>query len=122
MSDAHAPAHPAPPGPATAQVTPGVRTPVPAADECELLGLVAYGQLAAFTQLAGDSRHAEDFDTCLQLAHLASAALAGQEDVLDRITALGGDPAARLGPSTRCARRSTRRSRPSPPTRWPPSS
>lgn len=96
MSDAHAPAHPAPPGPATAQVNPGVRTPVPAADECELLGLVAYGQLAAFTQLAGDSRHAEDFDTCLQLAHLASAALAGQEDVLDRITALGGDPAARL--------------------------
>lgn len=96
MSDAHAPAHPAPPGPATAQVTPGVRTPVPAADECELLGLVAYGQLAAFTQLAGDSRHAEDFDTCLQLAHLASAALAGQEDVLDRITALGGDRAARL--------------------------
>ncbi|ACZ22676.1 hypothetical protein Sked_27740 [Sanguibacter keddieii DSM 10542] len=96
MSEAHAPAHPAPTGPATAQVSPGDRTPPTAADECETLGLVAYGQLAAFTQLAGDSRHAEDFDTCLQLAHLASAALAGQGAVLDRVTALGGDAAAQL--------------------------
>lgn len=97
MSDAHAPARPAPTTPATAQVSSGDRTSPSVADECELLGLVAYGQLAAFTQLAGDSRHAEDFDTCLQLAHLASAALAGQGETLDRITALGGDAAACLG-------------------------
>ena len=96
MSEAHAPVHPAPTAPATSQVSPGLRTPPSVADECELLGLVAYGQLAAFTQLAGDSRHAEDFDTCLQLAHLASAALAGQGEVLDRITDLGDDATARL--------------------------
>ncbi len=82
MSDTdHADAHAAE-TPRTAEVT----------DAVELLGLVAYTELASFGRLAGDAAHAPTLRQRQALSRLAAAMLDRQERVLLRVAELGGDP------------------------------
>lgn len=63
------------------------------ADAVELLGLVAYTELASFGRLAGDAAHAPTLRQRQALSRLAAAMLDRQERVLVRVDELGGDPA-----------------------------
>jgi len=62
------------------------------ADAVELLGLVAYTELASFGRLAGDAAHAPTLRQRQALSRLAAAMLDRQERVLVRVGELGGDP------------------------------
>jgi hypothetical protein len=68
------------------------------ADATELLGLVAYTELAGFGRLAGDAAHAPTLRQRQSLSRLAAAMLDRQETVLDRVAELGGDPATCMAP------------------------
>jgi len=71
----------------------GQTTTAPA-DALELLGLVAYTELASFGRLAGDAAHAPTLRQRQALSRMAAAMLERQETVLGRIAELGGDPEA----------------------------
>ncbi|MBD5786915.1 hypothetical protein IF650_12075 [Cellulosimicrobium terreum] len=58
----------------------------------ELLGLVAYTELAGFGRLAGDAAHAPTLGQRQTLSRMAAAMLSRQETVLVRAAELGGDP------------------------------
>ncbi|MBI9114185.1 ferritin-like fold-containing protein [Sanguibacter suaedae] len=70
--------------------------PTSTQDAVELLGLIAYTELASFTRLAADAASAPDPARQLRLVRLAGAALARQERILGRIAELGGDPDAAM--------------------------
>ena len=63
-----------------------------ATDAVELLGLVAYTELASFGRLAGDAAHAPTLRQRQALSRLAAAMLDRQERVLRRVAELGGEP------------------------------
>ncbi|HWS57905.1 MAG TPA: ferritin-like fold-containing protein [Actinotalea sp.] len=60
-------------------------------DALPLLGMLAYSELAAFTRLAADSSLAPTLSERLALARLARTALDSLDDVVARVTELGGD-------------------------------
>jgi hypothetical protein len=68
------------------------------ADALELLGLVAYTELASFGRLAGDAAHAPTLGQRQALSRMAADLLARQERVLARVAQLGGDPHACMAP------------------------
>ncbi|MBD8078241.1 ferritin-like fold-containing protein [Cellulosimicrobium arenosum] len=61
-------------------------------DAVDLLGLVAYTELASFGRLAGDAAHAPTLGQRLSLSRMAATMLERQHAVLDRATELGGHP------------------------------
>ncbi|WP_454041170.1 ferritin-like fold-containing protein [Cellulosimicrobium sp. Marseille-Q8652] len=61
-------------------------------DALELLGLVAYTELASFGRLAGDAAHAPTLRQRQALSRMAAELLHRQESVLARVAELGGDP------------------------------
>lgn len=61
-------------------------------DSLDLLGLIAYTELASFTRLASDAATAPTIDQQLRLVRLAGAAHQRRERILAHITELGGDP------------------------------
>ncbi|QJW37440.1 ferritin-like fold-containing protein [Cellulosimicrobium protaetiae] len=77
----------------TEHVSPTTLSTVDHADAVELLGLVAYTELASFGRLAGDAAHAPTLRQRQALSRLAAAMLDRQERVLVRVDELGGDSA-----------------------------
>ncbi len=55
-----------------------------------VLGMLAYGQLAAFSRLAADAAQAPSLGQRLELSRLAGLALSRLERISDRVTELGG--------------------------------
>jgi hypothetical protein len=76
----------------------GPTTTTATADVLQLLGLVAYTELASFGRLAGDAAHAPTLQQRQALSRMAAALLDRQEAVLVRVTELGGDPATCMAP------------------------
>lgn len=76
--------------------------PIPASypggmsDTLELLGFIAYTELATFTRLAGAATSAPAPEYHLRLVRLAGDAVSRMERILARIGELGGDPDAQL--------------------------
>lgn len=81
----------------TATTTAGPTTAA-TADALELLGLVAFTELASFGRLAGDAAHAPTLGQRQALSRLAAALLDRQEAVLARVAELGGDPETCMAP------------------------
>jgi hypothetical protein len=73
-------------------------TTTEAADALQLLGLVAYTELASFGRLAGDAAHAPTLGQRQALSRMAAALLDRQDAVLARVTELGGDPGTCMAP------------------------
>ncbi|MCB7136631.1 ferritin-like fold-containing protein [Cellulosimicrobium marinum] len=71
---------------------PHARTSTSTADAIELLGLVAYTELASFGRLAGDAAHAPTLRQRQTLSRMAASLLERQGTVLERVAELGGDP------------------------------
>ncbi|MEJ2867553.1 ferritin-like fold-containing protein [Actinomycetospora sp. OC33-EN08] len=65
-----------------------------------LLGLVAYGELAAFTQLAADARQAPDLAGRAELATLAAVEMDHYRRVRDHLAARGVDVLEAMAPFT----------------------
>jgi len=63
-----------------------------------LLGMLAYGQLAAFTRLSADSAAAPDLPDRLAFARLAGRALDHVDLLAERIVGLGADVEATMAP------------------------
>ncbi len=78
--------------------SPTTLPPADHTDAVELLGLVAYTELASFGRLAGDAAHAPTLRQRQALSRLAAAMLDRQERVLVRVEELGGDPADCMSP------------------------
>jgi hypothetical protein len=66
--------------------------------ELELLGVVAYGELAAFDRLADDARMAPELTDRVQMTGMAVAQFEHFRRISDRITGLGADPLAVMQP------------------------
>lgn len=83
---------------ATSAATPGTVSDGGAepADVLQLLGLIAFTELATFTRLAAVAVGAPTPTQHLHLVRLAGAALDRQERILRRITELGGDADAQM--------------------------
>jgi hypothetical protein len=64
----------------------------------ELLGAVAYGELAAFDRLAEDARLAPELVDRVQMTAMAAAQFDHFGQVTDRITELGADALAVMEP------------------------
>ncbi|KRE36150.1 hypothetical protein ASG73_13330 [Janibacter sp. Soil728] len=64
----------------------------------ELLGVVAYGTISGFTQMAADSEMARDMHLKRALAGMAVKEFHHHEHLSGRITELGGDPVAAMAP------------------------
>ncbi|MFK3981325.1 ferritin-like fold-containing protein [Micromonospora sp. NPDC050397] len=87
---------------------PGVRvsTPVsgtatiapPAEAVTDLLGLVAYGELAAFDRMAADARLAPDLSRRARLSEMAAREMASYRRIADRLTELGAAPGEAMAP------------------------
>ena len=66
----------------------------------DLLGALAYGELAAFERLAEDAKLAPTLADKAELAKMASAEFHHFERLRDRLTEIGEEPTLRLGIST----------------------
>ena len=64
----------------------------------DLLGAIAYGELAAFERLVEDAKLATDLHDKLALGKMAKVQFDHIEPLLDRINALGVDPALAMQP------------------------
>jgi hypothetical protein len=64
----------------------------------DLLGVLAYGELAAFERLADDSKLAPTLSDKAELAAMASAEFHHFEQVRDRLAAVGADATAAMEP------------------------
>lgn len=73
-------------------------SPDPVADTIAMLGLAAEFEFEAFVRLAGDSAVAPSIEERQVIARSATRALDRQERLVERITALGGDPAQVMAP------------------------
>src|SRR3546814_10091414 len=58
----------------------------------DLLGVIAYGEIAAFERLAEDAKLAPDLADKVALATMASAELTNVNKLRDRLEELGADP------------------------------
>lgn len=67
----------------------------------DLLGAIAYGQIAAFDRLTDDARLAPDLPAKLDLATMACVQFGLVQPLLDRITELGADPVKAMEPFRR---------------------
>ena len=79
------------PSPATPSSDPG-------ADTVVMLGLAAEFEFEAFVRLAGDAAASPSIQERQVIARSAVRALQRQERLVERITALGGDPAEAMAP------------------------
>lgn len=73
------------PGATAATATDGEAAALP------VLGMIAYGRLAAFSRLAQDAAAAPDLHERLALSRFAGAALARLDQVAERVAEIGGD-------------------------------
>ncbi len=64
----------------------------------DLLGVIGYGELAAFDRLAEDARLAPTLDDKLAMAAMAAAEFSHLAALQERIRALGSDPAEAMAP------------------------
>ncbi|WP_336923993.1 ferritin-like fold-containing protein [Aquipuribacter sp. SD81] len=64
----------------------------------DLLGALAYGELTAFSRLAGDAELAPSLAEKIALAQVAATELRHYEALAERIEALGGDPQDAMAP------------------------
>jgi len=64
----------------------------------DLLGVLAYGELLAFDQMATDARLAPDIQRRAILSEMAGAEIANYRRLVDRIAALGHDPERAMTP------------------------
>ncbi len=64
----------------------------------DLLGLIAYGELAAFERLAEDASLAPSLEDKMALAGMASAQVGHLDRLVDRLRELGADPVAAMAP------------------------
>lgn len=95
-SPQHAPATVAAPGPERDPVA--FEDPAYRAAVVDLLGVVTYGEIAAFERLTDDARLAEDLSDKLALAKMATVQFGHVEPLLERISALGADPLEAMAP------------------------
>ncbi len=68
-----------------------VADPVYRAAVLDLLGILAYGELASFGRLADDAEHAPDLTGKLTLSRMASGELSHLDVIEQLVTRLGGD-------------------------------
>ena len=66
----------------------------------DLLALLAYGELQAFDQMAGDARLAPDLRRRAMLSEMAAAEMVNYRRLEQRLTALGAEPEAVMRPFT----------------------
>lgn len=84
------------PGPVTSAATPAPSSPT-IADPAyrgavlDLLGILAYGELASFSRLADDALYAPDLRGQLTLSRMASGELSHLDVIEQLVTRLGGD-------------------------------
>lgn len=64
----------------------------------DLLGVITYGEIAAFERLAEDSKLAPSLEDKVALAAMASAEFGNVIRLRDRLEALGADPFAAMAP------------------------
>src|SRR5690606_17104355 len=64
----------------------------------DLLGMLAYGELVAFDRIATDAKLAPDLRRRASLSAMAAAEINNYQRLVARITELGGDPEAAMGP------------------------
>src|SRR3546814_9009172 len=64
----------------------------------DLLGVIAYGEIAAFERLAEDAKLAPDLAEAFALATMASAELTNVNKLRARLEELGADPFAPMEP------------------------
>jgi hypothetical protein len=64
----------------------------------DLLGAIAYGELAAFERLVEDAKLASDLNDKLALGKMASVQFDHVQPLLDRMRELGADPATAMSP------------------------
>ena len=64
----------------------------------DLLGLLAYGELQAFDQMAADARLAPDLHRRAVLSAMAAAEIVNYRRLNDRLTARGADPETVMRP------------------------
>ena len=66
----------------------------------DLLALLAFGELQAFDQMAGDARLAPDLRRRAMLSEMAAAEMVNYRRLEQRLTALGAEPEAVMRPFT----------------------
>ncbi|MFC0526541.1 ferritin-like fold-containing protein [Phytohabitans kaempferiae] len=64
----------------------------------ELLGMVAYAELLAFDRMAADARLAPDLRRRAVLSEMAAVEIVNYRRIAGRLTELGADPDAAMGP------------------------
>jgi hypothetical protein len=74
--------------------------PEPSPAVIDLLALLAYGELQAFDQMAGDARLAPDLRRRAMLSEMAAAEMVNYRRLEQRLTALGAQPEAVMRPFT----------------------
>jgi hypothetical protein len=79
----------------------------------DLLGALAYGELSAFTRLAGDSELAPTQPLKASLAALAVAEFRHYELIVARLSEMGADPESAMAPFVRAVDSFHERTRPS---------
>jgi len=67
----------------------------------DLLGAIAYGELAAFDRLSADARLAPSLGDKIAMSQMACVELGHLVQLRDRITELGADPSEAMAPFTR---------------------
>ncbi|MSZ49707.1 MAG: hypothetical protein F2601_03410, partial [Actinobacteria bacterium] len=67
----------------------------------DLLGVLAYGELSGFEQLAADAGRAPDLGDKAEIAQLAAAELRHFELLRERLTQMGSDVADAMEPFVR---------------------
>ncbi len=85
-------------GPAAADIPVAFSDPGYRAAVIDLLGAVAYGEIAAFERLAEDATAAPNLVDKLALARMASVQFGHVEPLLERIRELGSEPMEAMGP------------------------
>ena len=74
--------------------------PEPSPAVIDLLALLAYGELQAFDQMAGDARLAPDLHRRAMLSEMAAAEMVNYRRLEQRLTTLGAEPEAVMRPFT----------------------
>jgi hypothetical protein len=72
--------------------------PPPPAAVVDLLGMLAYGALVAFDQMAADARLAPDLHRRALLSEMAAREIANYRRLASRLTELGADPEQAMAP------------------------
>jgi hypothetical protein len=85
-------------GPAPAGVSLALQDPTYRAAVVDLLGAIAYGEIAAFERLAEDAKMAPTVADKTALAQMAATEFGHYQGLHDRIVELGADPMAAMQP------------------------